>query len=1014
MKRWAWGAAAVAAIAAAIWLVGAMGGGKGGAPAGGGPARESPAAPEAVPPPATPAGPTLSAAAPAPAPGAPAGKDPGKASAAEASANVLHVTGIVVDEAKKPVAGATVEVRDDATSYAAGTSGPDGRFDLAVDVPQGKGALVAICFAREGTRLGWRAAVLRPDPAWPGWSDATGRVRDLGTIALAAAIPVDVLVTADGAPVEGAEVRALLDVSLWQGSFAIARTDATGKAGLVLGSLAGTPDKAYRVVATAGGRGRATATVAIPRTDPGPVRLELPPECVLGVLVMDAANGLPVAGATVSVSETIRMDSNAFAFRSYAPPLTIPPTDSAGRTTIHGLAATDLVGVAAEAPGYARPRPGERPPAATHQNGDEVRVSLARTTTLAWPIVAGERPVPADGTVVTLKPEPGSGPTSLPAQGKMVGGRLVVEGLNPGYASALAYAPDGSIARLWADGKSDVGNETSFRAPRSIEARLTYPDGSPVEGWFVTARNQGNNPMGPSVRTDAAGKALLDGFYGQLVEVYASETSTPWGGTGIGSVDLEKGSGRVEGVVEKARHATARVSLAGKPGLPARPLNFVVNGLPPTATPEYDEAAGTIHFAYRPGRGGRASVTLSAPGWLTATATVPAAPEGADATVDLDLVPAGRFVVRVVGAGGARTRLVVQRWDETKRDWVGTTYDSQVFGGSPDVGLRLDANGVARVETAPPGRYRAVDVSSGACSNVADVVGGAAAVEMVLDLSAAGLGKGRVVVPEGFFAEDVGLVREGAAKTTSAFDPYAFMGGGRDVGVAEDGTFSIRVPGNVPVTLKPVHALLVPAPGDGTVVVTAPCEGVVVRMVRANVATLRFDREPKTPFIGMAGPRRERALLYRGEPRGAPAATLSAVIEGTTARFGGYEPGTWTVWMDVAPFAPVVLKDVVLGAGETDLGSVAFSEGSSIRVTVLVKAGQAFPRVNVWATREGEEPGYHRGADGQSAEIRLSGFGPGRFRVTGSPTMAMGTSVRLSEVVEVDGVHEATLTLDLR
>src|SRR5207237_6195779 len=98
--------------------------------------------------------------------------------------------------------------------------------------------------------------------------------------------------------------------------------------------------------------------------------------------------------------------------------------------------------------------------------------------------------------------------------------RLVVEGCPPASIRALASTSDGAIALLYASASGD-GKETSFRAARTITVTLTDSDGSPVAGWFLNARNQGNNPLGTPARTDAAGHATLGPFYGQLVEVYA-------------------------------------------------------------------------------------------------------------------------------------------------------------------------------------------------------------------------------------------------------------------------------------------------------------------------------------------------------------------------------------------------------------------------------------------------------------------------------------------------------------
>ena len=85
---------------------------------------------------------------------------------------------------------------------------------------------------------------------------------------------------------------------------------------------------------------------------------------------------------------------------------------------------------------------------------------------------------------------------------------------------------------------------------------------------------------------------------------------------------------------------------------------------------------------------------------------------------------------------------------------------------------------------------------------------------------------------------------------------------------------------------------------------------------------------------------------------------------------------------------------------------------------VLVKDGQAIPRIGVFATREGL-PSYTRYMNSSGeAEAVLSGLGPGRFRVNVSAIMAGGMpgsgKGALQETHEVDGATDLELTLDLR
>ena len=117
-------------------------------------------------------------------------------------------------------------------------------------------------------------------------------------------------------------------------------------------------------------------------------------------------------------------------------------------------------------------------------------------------------------------------------------------------------------------------------------------------------------------------------------------------------------------------------------------------------------------------------------------------------------------------------------------------------------------------------------------------------------------------------------------------------------------------------------------------------------------------------------------------------------------------------------FAPAVLRDAVFGEEGASLGPVTLSEGSRVRVRILVKEGQAVPRVSLFATREGL-PGYSRfmNSNGE-AEAVLGGLGPGRFRIQSSAIMGPGTQGgargAIAESHEIDGSTDLELTLDLR
>jgi hypothetical protein len=221
-----------------------------------------------------------------------------------------------------------------------------------------------------------------------------------------------------------------------------------------------------------------------------------------------------------------------------------------------------------------------------------------------------------------------------------------------------------------------------------------------------------------------------------------------------------------------------------------------------------------------------------------------------------------------------------------------------------------------------------------------------------------------------------------------------------------DGTFRVRVPGDRDVTIRVTHPLLVPA----VVVAREPRTGLDVRLVRGATATVAIDAD-----VNASAAFRDsgRVLLYRGASDGEPAFEGRLHRDGRTVSFGGFEPGTWTVFLDVAPHAPIVLNDRRLGAGATDLGVVTVVEGARIRVKVLVKDGQHAPRISLTAARRGK-PGYMRylNSNGETEAV-LSGLGAGTFEVTARPVMGADRALLETEVT-LEAGGEAEIVVDLR
>jgi hypothetical protein len=302
------------------------------------------------------------------------------------------------------------------------------------------------------------------------------------------------------------------------------------------------------------------------------------------------------------------------------------------------------------------------------------------------------------------------------------------------------------------------------------------------------------------------------------------------------------------------------------------------------------------------------------------------------------------------------------------------------------------------------GRYRARDALTGLVSKHLDVEARERA-EFTLDLARAGPITGRVEGPaDGDFGEAIVLVEGTEIQSASR---HASEEGIR---VRLNSDFKARVPGDRPVTLRVEHPLLVPSPDAGSATVTVPGASVVLKLLRGAEAIFRVAGATNRKTESF---RPDRILLFAGKPEGEPIRICEAKYKDGVGRIGGFEPGSYTLWCDLPPAAPLILRDVVLGAATTDLGELTRPEGATIRVKVQTREGQQTTRIDISATPI-EGPFYSRIASSPSGatEAALGGIGPGRFKVevrTGDSRAAP----KQHEVVST-GAGEILLTVDLR
>lgn len=196
-------------------------------------------------------------------------------------------------------------------------------------------------------------------------------------------------------------------------------------------------------------------------------------------------------------------------------------------------------------------------------------------------------------------------------------------------------------------------------------------------------------------------------------------------------------------------------------------------------------------------------------------------------------------------------------------------------------------------------------------------------------------------------------------------------------------------------------------------VVTAPRDDVVLRFA-SGAATFRvraagWEGTPWLDYEVIDGPK-GRVLVYAADPAGPPVSTHALHVDSRSGRFVGFAPGTYTLWIDLAPLPPVVVRGVHLGPGPNDLGEVAFSRGTTLRVRVLGQDGREVP-VQAATVSPTTDPDYSRESWSSEAGV-VEGLGPGAFRV--GAMVFLGGSVRwVWGDFTADGSTDVRLDLDV-
>lgn len=904
--------------------------------------------------------------------------------------DALRVRGRVCGRDRRPVAGAAVTA-----TFAHGDGGQavslaDGSF--AVQIPRSPiGSDLLMVVARQDEQVGGLSSYL--------WESKLKDEVDVGALVLGPGHELLVRVTRDDAPVAGASV--VLETLDRMVQFASSVTDVLGEA-----IFEATPEGSVVVTARSDGASGLVRAV-LPGDDR--VAVELEADRDHEIRVTDAEDSSPIAGASVSCmlefrvpardNPTLLSDSEGNTVRP--DPSRSTRTDEEGVAWIPAAGTWDSLGITVKATGYApHSERGDR------LLGDEpvlqVQLTALDLRTVRWPIEAGELPPPEDGTELEVRRvswmEEWNETDTVPGPARVEGGEVVLPGVD-GRANFLATAPDGAIARLHCEAEESEGDPVAFRRSRSIEVTVRDAARAAVEGASVVARNQGNNPLHPPVRTDSNGTCVIPGLYGGLADVMVTAKGHTGRGSFVGSVDLEQGDARIEATLPLLARVRLRFLLDGVRALPPR---YRISCRAGCAVEDEDPERGEVVVStpVEPGSTDPIEFWVRGEGYLSGSAEATLRPGEDEAIAEVELIRGGALVVQVLREPNERVRISLEREDPQTGE-VRLMKQRQQIPNGP--------NGTFLFDRLASGTYRAIDERSKQASAAVQIIEGQPAARVMLDISEAQWVTGTVIAPPDTVLQQVRIVVEGegigAKRQTHRF---GLNRPGESV-VRGDGSFWVRIPGDRPVLIWPWHPRLQPAVEGGDVATTTGLENVELKLDDAAGVVIpapQLERNVRGVRIGVNDPGSRSMRWF-----------FAAYIDGAI-RFGNRPPhglpaGRHTITIDPgARLAPLVLPDLEVGEGRSEFDPVTFERGSTIRVRILSRADVAPPRISVTAKRL-EEPHYMRLITSRGERVvELEGIAAGRHEVVARGTENRGR--RLEQVVAADGRTDVELTLDLR
>jgi len=308
----------------------------------------------------------------------------------------------------------------------------------------------------------------------------------------------------------------------------------------------------------------------------------------------------------------------------------------------------------------------------------------------------------------------------------------------------------------------------------------------------------------------------------------------------------------------------------------------------------------------------------------------------------------------------------LQHWNAAEKRW-------EYAGGGRDGHWRIDDDGLIHAFRLEAGSCRFVQTESRTASDPVNLgVGESKTIE--LDLTRERGVSGRVLAPKGVAFHEVSLDFDGAPPDLSPGWPLPNLG----YSVGEDGTFSIRVPGDRAIALRALHPLLeCPSP----VRIARSRDDVILTLVRAPTAFLRCAPQPNLTGYLEADNNLDFARhlgIYLMPGRHALQRTWGKKVIEFRVRPGS----TRGLLLDLPGLVPKRLTGLEFGAGRTDLGVIRFERGTTIRVEVDLPEGRTMVRTMADATKREPDPYMRRGHREGPGVCLIRGLGRGTFLVS--------------------------------